>query len=218
MAGRKREAGTFITLDKTLIKNYIHLERFTEKTLLLYIWLTEYANDEEGGLAWPSQYRLQKDTGMDRKTIRAHLKTLEEYGLIKRSETDHDGNAYFVYDPVDGAEFNARFPQVYDAKEKKAEKVDGELHTDKKRLQAAKDAKKEREEQAVQQTQVKQAPQTNQPRGRSNGLRDYLRRNGTHDYVQTQNKERDRREQAKKHTPMPNDQRYMTAEEIRSLF
>lgn len=59
---------------------------------IILLSLADRANEQH--IAFPSITRLELDTGLDRKTIKRHIKTLEDLGLVK---IDHGRGAVNVY-------------------------------------------------------------------------------------------------------------------------
>lgn len=54
---------------------------------------------DQDNRCWPSQSRLAADTGMDERTVRRHLKTLEEAGILQRehrSKSDGTRNSDII--------------------------------------------------------------------------------------------------------------------------
>lgn len=79
----KYEKGTF-----TVVPNREALRGLPAGAQALYLWLCSYA--DEYGECYPSRGKLAKDIGATVKTVDTHLRTLEDTGLITKTERVQD--------------------------------------------------------------------------------------------------------------------------------
>jgi hypothetical protein len=68
----------------TLVFEHLHVKPATKLVALV---LADHANGD--GLCWPSYRRIADWTGMDKRTIQRHVKTLIELGVVTKLRTGH---------------------------------------------------------------------------------------------------------------------------------
>ena len=122
----------FYVLPKGVVQLYGLLPGFDATTALVYAVLRDHAN--ERGEAWPSTYTLAIETRTSTATVKRHIKTLKECGLIETfSRADGHGNVYIVHEPLGYDAFMRQYPSAVEAYEKLIAQVDAIRHDDKGR-------------------------------------------------------------------------------------
>ena len=87
----------------TIDSDFLRREDITANGKTLYMVLRSYANTK--GIAWPSQATLERQTMMEKRTVRRATKELISLGLvsiIQRSHGPKQGNTYRIFAPNRG--------------------------------------------------------------------------------------------------------------------
>lgn len=87
----------------SLVFQYLHVKPAVKLVALV---LADHANDD--GLCWPSYARIAERTGVDKRTVQRHVKTLTGMGVLtkvrtgcvarERAHTVHLTNAYILHE------------------------------------------------------------------------------------------------------------------------
>lgn len=117
------DRGKYYLVPKEIVQLYGLLPDFKTDAMILYTVLRDKRNIE--GVAWPSRYQLEMETGIPNSTIGKRLTVLQKYGLIEREPRDDgDGIVFRVYDPLPESDFIQRFPEVLGLRADRAAKVE----------------------------------------------------------------------------------------------
>lgn len=86
----------------SLVFQYLHVKPAVKLVALV---LADHANED--GLCWPSYARIAERTGVDKRTVQRHVKTLTRMGVLtkvrtgcvsrERTQTIHLTNAYVLH-------------------------------------------------------------------------------------------------------------------------
>lgn len=108
----KKENGEgefFVKMPSDLI-NYVHVPGYMPEYSYLYTILVDYFNSDLG-YAYPTEWQLSRKYGKSIKTVRGHLRKLEEVGLIKIAKP-YANKLYIPYKPLSQAELFKECPEA----------------------------------------------------------------------------------------------------------
>lgn len=141
----KEEFGQYYATPKIILSHYCAIKGFNRDTASLYGVMIDFANEDDGGVAWPSLSRLERITQMTRPTVIKHLKTLVSHGLLTPVPNAGKKNkAYKVNPPLSEEEFARKYPDVIKAIKERNARLDQRDEEDRNRRRERK--KKGREQ------------------------------------------------------------------------
>lgn len=95
----KQAEGEFFTKMPSNLFNYVHVPGYKPEFSHLYAIIVDCFNTDYG-YAFPSEWQISRMYGKGVKTVRTHLRKLEQYGLLRIVKTNRN-KRYIPLQPLD---------------------------------------------------------------------------------------------------------------------
>lgn len=106
----KAEEGAFFVKMPSDLMNYVHVPGYKPEYSYLYTIIVDYYNADYG-YAFPTEWQISRYYGKGVKTVRNHLKKLEDFGLIKIQKPRRN-NVYIPFKPLSQEELFRVCPEA----------------------------------------------------------------------------------------------------------
>lgn len=127
--------GTYVTMPRVMYQHYMAIKGFDAITALLYSIMVDYANEDEGCIAWPKITTLEKELKVSENTVRQHLRMLVKCRLLEPvNDGSRRSNVYRVHMPLSPEEFARKFPDVVIADAERNARIDKRERESKERF------------------------------------------------------------------------------------
>lgn len=120
----------FTAVPNVVFYEYLAHPDFKLTTLLVYVLLIDYYNENAGGegvsYAYPTHDQIAKKLLMSRKTVRTAIGTLKQLGLINVHHNPIGNNDVYTFNrPIESAVlFDERFPQAVEYRKKRHKAIE----------------------------------------------------------------------------------------------